>query len=42
MTGSPRIAFIGAGSVEFTRQLVGDLLTYPELREVTLCAPRHR
>jgi alpha-galactosidase len=36
MTGSPRIAFIGAGSVEFTRQLVGDLLSYPELREVTL------
>ena len=36
MTRSPRIAFIGAGSVEFTRQLVGDLLSYPELREVTL------
>ena len=36
MTRSPRIAFIGAGSVEFTRQLVGDLLSYRELREVTL------
>jgi alpha-galactosidase len=36
MTESPRIAFIGAGSVEFTRLLIGDLLGYPELREVTL------
>ena len=36
MTGSPRIAFIGAGSVEFTRMLIGDLLGYPELRAATL------
>ena len=36
MTRALKIAFIGAGSVEFTRQLIGDLLTYPELREVTL------
>jgi alpha-galactosidase len=29
----PRIAFIGAGSVEFTKTLVGDLLTFPALRD---------
>ena len=29
------IAFIGAGSVEFTRQLVGDILGFPELADVT-------
>ena len=27
----PRIAFIGAGSVEFTRELLADLLAFPEL-----------
>ena len=27
----PKIAFIGAGSVEFTRNLVGDILAFPEL-----------
>jgi alpha-galactosidase len=32
----PRIAFIGAGSVEFTRKLIGDVLDYPELRGVEL------
>ena len=31
-----KIAFIGAGSFEFTRGLVRDLLTYPRLRRVTL------
>jgi alpha-galactosidase len=31
-----RIAFIGAGSVVFTRNLVGDILDYPELRGVEL------
>jgi len=31
-----KIAFIGAGSFEFTRDLVRDLLTYPRLRRVTL------
>jgi alpha-galactosidase len=36
VTGAPRIAFIGAGSVEFTRMLIGDLLGYPELRELSL------
>jgi len=29
---SPRIAFIGAGSIGFTQQLVADLLSVPELR----------
>jgi alpha-galactosidase len=27
----PRIAFIGAGSVEFTKNLLGDILTFPAL-----------
>jgi alpha-galactosidase len=36
MTDSPKITFIGAGSVEFTRTLIGDLLGHPELREATL------
>src|SRR4051812_20007856 len=26
-----RIAFVGAGSVEFTKNLLGDILTFPEL-----------
>jgi alpha-galactosidase len=34
----PRIAFIGAGSTVFTRNLVGDLLSLPELRESTAFA----
>jgi alpha-galactosidase len=29
----PRIAFVGAGSVEFTGMLIADILSYPELRE---------
>src|SRR3954465_8682236 len=29
-----RIAFIGAGSIEFTRDLLGDLLTYDDLGEL--------
>lgn len=28
-----RISFIGAGSIVFTKRLVTDLLTYPELVE---------
>lgn len=32
----PRIALVGAGSVEFTRNLLGDLLSYPELRDAEL------
>lgn len=31
-----KIAFIGAGSVVFTRQLLADLLRYPELRETEI------
>jgi alpha-galactosidase len=29
----PRIAFVGAGSVEFTRNLLGDILAFPDLEE---------
>jgi alpha-galactosidase len=36
MTDAPKITFIGAGSVEFTRVLIDDLLAYPELRAATL------
>ena len=32
----PRIAFIGAGSVEFTGMLISDLLGYPELAEIEI------
>ena len=31
-----RIVFIGAGSVEFTRNLLGDILTFPELSGATI------
>jgi alpha-galactosidase len=31
----PRIAFIGAGSTVFTRNLIGDVLRFPELRDST-------
>jgi alpha-galactosidase len=31
-----RIAFIGAGSVVFTRNLLGDILYFPELRDVEI------
>jgi alpha-galactosidase len=34
----PRIAFIGAGSTVFTRNLVGDVLGLPELRDTTTFA----
>ena len=27
----PKIAFVGAGSVDFTRNLLGDILAFPEL-----------
>jgi alpha-galactosidase len=33
---SPKITFIGAGSATFTRMLIGDILSYPELRGATL------
>ncbi len=29
----PRIVFMGAGSVEFTKNLLGDILSFPELAE---------
>ena len=35
-TTSPKIAFIGAGSATFTRMLIGDILSYPELRDATI------
>jgi|SRR4051794_6084112 alpha-galactosidase len=31
-----RIAFVGAGSVEFTRDLLGDILSFPELADSTI------
>jgi alpha-galactosidase len=31
----PKIAFVGAGSAVFTRNLVGDILALPELRDTT-------
>src|SRR5450631_3278926 len=31
-----RVAFVGAGSVEFTRDLVRDLFSFPELAEIEL------
>ena len=31
----PKIAFVGAGSAVFTRNLVGDVLSLPELRDDT-------
>ena len=30
---SPRITLIGAGSVVFTKHLLGDILSFPELAE---------
>jgi alpha-galactosidase len=35
-SGHPKIAFVGAGSATFTRMLLGDILSYPELRGVAL------
>ena len=32
----PRIVLVGAGSVEFTRNLLSDFLSYPELRDADL------
>jgi alpha-galactosidase len=34
----PKIAFVGAGSAVFTRNLVGDILSLPELRDTTTLA----
>jgi len=33
----PKITFIGAGSFGFTRKLVKDILTFPNLEEATIC-----
>ena len=35
-TGMTRIAFIGAGSVEFTRNLLGDIFSFPELADAEI------
>jgi alpha-galactosidase len=35
--GMPKITFIGAGSAVFTRNLIADLLTYPELHGSEIC-----
>ena len=32
----PRIVLVGAGSVEFTRNLLGDILSYPALRDAEI------
>ena len=32
----PKITFIGAGSTVFARNLLGDILSYPELAESTI------
>jgi alpha-galactosidase len=32
----PKVSFVGAGSVEFTAMLIADILSYPELRDVTI------
>jgi alpha-galactosidase len=31
-----RVAFIGAGSIEFTRNLLGDILGFPEFADITI------
>lgn len=32
----PKVSFIGAGSIVFTRNLLGDILEFPELRDVEI------
>jgi alpha-galactosidase len=36
MSRPPRIAFVGAGSVVFTRNLLGDILSFPELQNAEI------
>ncbi len=36
-----KITFIGAGSLEFTRELVRDILTFPRLQDAQLCDGYH-
>jgi alpha-galactosidase len=33
----PKITFIGAGSTVFAKNLMGDIFSYPELADSTLC-----
>ena len=33
----PKITFIGAGSTVFAKNLMGDILSYPELQNATIC-----
>ena len=33
---SPKISFIGAGSVVFTKNLLGDILSFPELQDCSI------
>ena len=33
----PKITFIGAGSTVFAKNLMGDILSYPELQDATIC-----
>ena len=33
----PKITFIGAGSTVFAKNLLGDIFSYPELAESTIC-----
>ena len=35
-TATPKITFIGAGSTVFAKNLIGDILTYPELQDAHL------
>jgi alpha-galactosidase len=38
MSSSPRkITFIGAGSTVFAKNLIGDILSFPELADSTIC-----
>src|SRR5690349_9531370 len=32
----PKIVFVGAGSVVFTKNLLGDILAFPELQQCTI------
>ncbi|MGZ4317264.1 MAG: family 4 glycosyl hydrolase, partial [Gaiellaceae bacterium] len=32
----PKIVFVGAGSVEFTKNLLGDILSFPELADAEI------
>ena len=36
MSAARKIVFVGAGSIVFTRDLLGDVFLYPELRDSTI------